>query len=320
MRLSYSLLAKFARCEYLTQQTVIERKLREPETRERLLGPTLGSLAHAVQAGVFLDGGGERRAEAEATRLGLKESAPDDWMPLCARACEMTERWARFFRPWEWNPVLHPDVDSPAVVLVDAPLYICLDPPLGVFDELVIKPDLVATHRESGRVVLWDWKWRASVPTYDGLTDTLAFDLQSAIYQWGLARLGLVVCEHGQVVGSREEPTEPAVNKDGSLSRRVIRCAWDEYAEAVRRRGLLVEDYADMRGRLEGVRFFSRATSFRPPSEVDAVWTATVVPRALRLSRAIESGTFERVMEPALCGRCGIREECLNGLVTGGNP
>jgi hypothetical protein len=220
----------------------------------------------------------------------------------------MTARFARGFESFDYRrlrPVVKVAADfgkEGTFRLVDARLEVPIN--VGIFDTLVVKADLVADDENNLRW-LYDWKWSAELTD----PDWWSYDLQSAMYQWGLAQLGIEVRGHAIVQGLIEEPTAFRVNKDGSISKRAIRNTYEEYVRACEAAGCDVDE--SMRDRL--LPFFRHSRNFRSRKEVEATWRQTVVPIAEQISRAYERDGFTRRLSKGMCGQCVLRDDCLRG-------
>lgn len=329
MNLSYSLVDHYEACQFRTKLFDFERVARS-EGAGDVLRSLIGEFAHEGQRALIL---GEDPRTAIRRKLWRCDQLPpgfsEEWPAerLLDRACGMVARWSRSvpsfdykdLRPYVYHePARSHDAGSVEVPrgcevydgghietpLVDQKLWVPLDPAIGIFKALVFKPDFVGFDAHD-HLWVYDWKW---VSTLDE-PDAFRYDLQSAMYQWGLARLGIKVVGHAIVQGLIEEPTPFRTRKDGRVSTRVIRNSYEEYVAACQRAGH--EPDPTMAERLAPT--FRHHVNFRSLREVEAIWRETVVPKALAISRSAEGAGFYRRWAKHICGRCTVRDDCQLG-------
>lgn len=109
---------------------------------------------------------------------------------------------------------------------------------------------------EDGRVWLVDHKTCRDLPR-----DDLRYsDIQSAVYTVLLQRAGVEVDGVCWNYIRKKPPAEPALLKNGQLSRAAIDTTWFWYREAIIKHGLNQKDYLDVKEKLEGKEddFFMR--------------------------------------------------------------
>lgn len=302
MRLSASLLDDWSTCQFKT-------KLRYLDYEEMPLTPAdigalyFGRLAHAgmdaylhancPQGNMLMVG----PAICAAAQRELHGRASEETIgTLVRRTMTAVVRWRDFFQPQPGRGVM-----------VNKRHILRLNPPIGVFDEFVIQPDYVY-RGEDGELTLVDWKWVNKIESEEDERDALSYDLQSAIYQYGLFCLDTPVVRISQVRGLREEPTPFRVNQDGFVSRRPVRNSYAAYVLACANAGHPPDPGLEMKL----MPFFRHPVIFRSRAEVLDIWNEVVVPRALEISRAMEHG-FTRRMSRYACLRCPFREPCWAG-------
>ncbi len=315
MKLSYSLLDHYETCQFRTKLFDFERVERVDGASDKLRS-LIGDFAHTGQKALILgqDVRTElRRAAWKIERAALPPDFVEQWPAarIVDRACGMVARFSRSVPSFDYRdlePLVY-DQDLPDgathTPLVDAKLWVPLDPPIGIFKSLVLKPDLVCTNKVTGHTWLYDWKWAGALDE----PDAFRYDLQSVIYQWGLKQLGIKVVGHAIVQGLIEEPTPFKVTKKGAISRAAVRNSWEEYERVCRDLGQPADE--TMRAKLAPM--FRHHTNFRSLKEVEAVWHETIVPKALAISRSAVSSGFPRRWAKFICTRCPVREDCSDG-------
>jgi hypothetical protein len=305
MRLSYSLLRRYQECEFLAKVERIDHvtlplESEHPLSRWRRYA---GIAAHAGQRALLL-GCDAAEAVSEAVSI-VPESCLVGWTraTLHQHVLSLVHAWWTDTPGVRWSTMTPLAHDGTA--LLDERLVVKLPAPIGLFEELVIVPDAVLVDAQ-GRPWLYDWKWVAQL----GDPDAQAWDLQSALYQWGLHLLGYDLRGHAIVQGLLDPAPAFQVTKAGRVSTRPSRNTWEDYARACAAAGHEPEER--MRGRLG--RRFVHHVNFRPMSRVRGIWEDTITPLAQRLSDAIEGKVpFIRRLSWG-CQRCPVRQECLDGM------
>jgi hypothetical protein len=172
-------------------------------------------------------------------------------------------------------------------------------------------PDFVAEDLRDGGVWVHDWKVRERFVS----SDDENFDVQLPTYQHGLLQQKPYIPTVGAIKWQfrSELPREPSVNKNGSMSRQQIISDWETYQAALIRNKLKPVDYeAEMRPKLDGVRFFQMDRLYRNDFQVQQTWNEIVLPMTRTY---LAAKRFHRVMSTYTCRDCKVREICLAELV-----
>jgi RecB family exonuclease len=174
---------------------------------------------------------------------------------------------------------------------------------IGFIDKIAVDP-------QKRRWVM-DHKFVKSIPTAD---DRFS-ELQLLLYVWAYGmqnpkqKLDGVCWDYGKA----KAPTMPEVLKSGALSQRKnLDCDVYTYRQAIRKNGLVEQDYTDMLSLLEGKEdtFFERV--FLPTPNTDMI--VEVVNDFLQTTAEIqakrEDGRCVRSMSPFNCATCDFRPLC----------
>lgn len=207
------------------------------------------------------------------------------------------------------------NADEYEVVALDGvPLIeFSLDVPIEGFDSFGGTVDIVLREKATGAQWLVDYK---SKKTFDG-EDADRHNLQFATYQQLLALKGV------DVVGSKmfeiltEEPKEPKVNKDGTVSRAACNTTWEIYKSVVERHGGNPTDYADVEAKLKDKVFFKFVDTYRSPEHVKAVYENIIVPAAREMAA---EPTPIPVMNKFVCKSCSFEQLCMAQLHPDADP
>lgn len=170
--------------------------------------------------------------------------------------------------------------------------------------------DKVAVDQQKRRWIM-DHKFVKSIPNAD---DRFS-ELQLLLYVWAYGmqnpkkKIDGVCWDYGKA----KAPTTPEVLKNGSLSKRKnLDCDPYTYRQAIRKNGLVEQDYDDMLALLKGKEdtFFERV--FLPTPNTDM--TVAVVNDFLQTTAEIQAkrddGRCTRNMSPFNCATCDFRPLC----------
>jgi len=160
---------------------------------------------------------------------------------------------------------------------------------------------------------LWLMEHKFPQRSFRGPED-LELDGQIGVYQYAAHRLGYKVVGtiYNQLLARL--PAEPAVNKDGTLSKAKVYTDWQTYSAAVTRKGLNIADYADMQFKLAEFEFFRRDHIYRPGIEI-RLFTRDMERRIWDMRGAQRH--IYRSESYLVCGRCPYRELCLESVKGG---
>ena len=169
--------------------------------------------------------------------------------------------------------------------------------------------DWVGRHKPTGQVWLVDWKVRGSFQPYEAEE----VNLQNAAYQYAIFRI-LRKSPVGTITFqiSNKPPAKPKLNKDGTMSRALIKTDWETYKAALLEAGLNPDDYLDMAEKLSTVEFFRPAKEYRTLDTVRRVWKEVVEPTAREIRRSTK--IVVRNLGHRTCNGCAYRQLCLAEL------
>ncbi len=169
--------------------------------------------------------------------------------------------------------------------------------------------DWVGRHKPTGQIWLVDWKVRGSFQPYEAEE----VNLQNAAYQYAIFRIlreppvGTITF---QISGKL--PTKPKLNKDGTMSRALIKTDWETYKAALLEAGLSPDDYLDMADKLSTVEFFRPVKEYRTLDTVRRVWREVIEPTAREIRRS--NKIVVRNLGHRTCNGCAYRQLCLAEL------
>lgn len=303
--LSYSQIATFLRCrkqwEYSYRQNIV------PSRDHTSL--TIGRLVHAGMAGYWkakalnnnepVDRGvGEAAIQEECDRniILMEGDELDLYEDLRADATEIYYRALSDFRPDEW--AVETIGGEPAVEVRFAVPLVRKVPLQGYID-------LVAVDLVDGSRWQIDWKFVSSLSEKD---DEL-FNLQNVIYQWVMHRIGHPVLGSLTFRHLNKPSTKPRVNQNGTISRALIRCSWEDYARFCESKGQDPEDYREeMEPKLAGIQWSMETREYRNPEMLRTLWEKEVRGTAHEILKL--QTRYPRNISPMTCKMCQYQSLC----------
>lgn len=306
---SQSAINCFNKCKFLFQTLYVQGI--ESALKNRHL--TLGTLIHAgiaehLREGVitksdFLDVIEKQYPPLSAEEFSLVEEYRQMALELVPEAEQITDRAIKFLgRGWE-------TVTLDGEPLIERELEVEL--PNGMRFRFVV--DWVARERSSGAIWLFDHKTRVNIQP----DESEDYNMQMAIYQYLLRSFGI------ETVGSicfqirSRLPSEPNLNKNGTMSRTEIASDWETYQQALVKNGLNPLDYADMQVKLQNKEFFRLSRSYRSADMLQRIWDKVVIPTLVDMKNFAayhittqNQHEAPRNIHSTNCKLCSIREYC----------
>lgn len=264
----------------------------------------LGSMIHAGIAAEILHQSPEEAIQA-LVRENQEKALSEEWAEMIyltgEQALDITNRaidWLEI-REGRWETI---ELEGQPLVelALEMPLWDLRASYKGVID-------WVARDTETGKIHLIDFKTRGRF----NRPDAEETNLQLMSYMFMLTHYGVNVDTASIIQILTKLPSQPKLNKDGSMSRQKITTDWSTYRAALVDAGLDPADYEDMREKLDG-EFFDLIPLYFSHEEVFAAWHEIIRP-AIR-SILVESNMWLRSMSTWNCKYCAYREPCLASL------
>lgn len=317
MNLSYSLIRSWQTCQFRTKLSYLDR-VEEPPRINTDLGHLIHKGCEVASYGALLEPamrGLAPKFEQYWLDQGIDGTARTD---LCV---DTVARWLEWAKVGTKFYVLDDPRDSTRYA-TECRFEFPLDPPIGIFNKVVIKPDAL-TKRKFGDI------WVSTIHDYKITTNDKKMnqptvvdqDIQLPLYSWVLHHLGeeyYAGCFH---YIKPAWPEFPALAKRGTrLSRKPIKTDWPTYRRAIVEAGFNPKDYADVEKRLvdqERNPFFAEYITHFGWPYVRGLWENVITPIALEMSDAFEGRRrFARTWDQFPCSNwCSHREQCYLGLL-----
>lgn len=170
--------------------------------------------------------------------------------------------------------------------------------------------DWAAANVETGQAWVFEFKVRSSMPA----ASSLEFSLQHAAYQYALQRALTKVRLSGSMEFCTRSmlPKQPAVNKDGTVSRADCMTDWETYRAALVENGQDPNDYLDMKAKLDAKGWYALLPSYRPPELCNNVWREVIVRAAKSMTG--KRPRIVRSLDAYNCNGCQFSDPCTEEL------
>lgn len=299
---SVSQLQTFLSCKRKWQYNYIENL--KPRVERSYL--TIGKLCHkgmqtAMQAKWYAEtqvyNGGDYDADAEYSNwLGqalaaiksewneymeevplLPEEVPDmEQMLHDAESifCQAFEE----FEPWKYEVVTLCDKGKPIPAL-ELHFRVPCPPTKGLHGYI----DAILRDKETGFVWCTDYKFRKSLsPDEDE-----AFNIQNAVYAYACKKMGVEITGTMTWQHVNTPAADPAILKDGRISRSKIKTTWEHYEQFCREHGQDPQDYyLEMEEKLRDIEWYRATLEYRNPETIDRIWKECVISVAKQVKAA----------------------------------
>lgn len=296
---SVSQLQTFLSCKRKWQYNYIENL--KPRVERSYL--TIGKLCHKGMQVAMQNLWKDQRAGLDTTRDGglfnswLKkaiEAMQKEYDEYCLETPHLEEEVPEFeqlwtdaeavftqafeeFEPWKYEVVTLYDKGKPIPALELHFRVPC--PPMKGLHGYV---DAILRDKETGFTWCTDYKFRKSLaPDEDE-----SFNIQNAVYSYACAKMGIDITGTMTWQHLNTPAADPAILKDGSISRAKIKTTWDHYAKFCEEHGQDPMDYYnDMVSKLEDIEWVHATYEYRNNETIDRIWKQCVIPPAKEIAR-----------------------------------
>lgn len=166
--------------------------------------------------------------------------------------------------------------------------------------------DAILREKQTGFVWCTDYKFRKSLS--DDTEE--AYNIQNAVYSHACTKMGVKITGTMTWQHCNTPASDPAINKNGTISRAKIKTTWPHYAEFCRANGVDPEPYREeMEPKLADIEWFRATYEYRNPDTVKRIWKDIVSQAAwaVKKSRNMDN---RRLMYPWNCKMCQYQSLC----------
>lgn len=207
------------------------------------------------------------------------------------------------FEPWKYEVITLCDKGKPIPALELHFRVPCL-PTKGLHGYI----DAILRDRETGFTWCVDYKFRKSLsPDEDE-----AFNIQNAVYAYACQKMGVDITGTMTWQYINTPVADPAVLKDGKISRSKIRTTWEHYAQFCADHGQDPEDYyLEMEEKLRDIEWCRSTLEYRNEETIEQIWKECVVPAAKQVKSAHGKKAVNfRSLYPWNCKMCQYQSLC----------
>ncbi len=169
--------------------------------------------------------------------------------------------------------------------------------------------DAILKDKETGFVWSTDYKFRKSLSP----DDEEAYNVQNAVYVHACRMLGVEITGTMTWQHVNTPASDPAINKDGTVSTAKIKTTWEHYKQFLIEHGKdpSISIYAAMEEKLSGIEWFRPTYEYRNNETVENIWSQCVLPAASAVKKAHNKNANNyRSLYPWNCKMCQYQSIC----------
>lgn len=234
----------------------------------------------------------------------LAEEIPDQEQILTDAVSVFTQAFNEF-EPWKYE-VLTLYKDGKPIPTLELHFLVPCSGSKGLHGYI----DAILKEKKTGFVWCTDYKFRKSLS--DDAEE--AYNVQNAVYTHACDKMGIPITGTMTWQHCNTPAADPAVNKNGTISRAKIKTTWEHYANFCSELGQDPEAYREeMEPKLADIEWFRATYEYRNPDTVTRIWNEVVVPASWAVKRAYK-GNNKRSMYPWNCKMCQYQSLCQGEL------
>ena len=232
----------------------------------------------------------------------LNEELPDFEQLLVDAKSVFTQAYYEF-EPWKYEVVTLCKKGKPIPAL-ELHFRVPCPPTRGLHGFI----DAILKDKETGFTWCVDYKFRKSLSP----DEEEAFNIQNAVYAYACNKMGVDITGTMTWQHINTPTANPAILKDGRISRAKIKTTWDKYSAFCVEHGEDPNDYAEeMQNKLADIEWFRATLEYRNEDTIDRIWRDCVVPAVKQIKQAhSKSVNNYRSMYPWNCKMCQYQSLC----------
>ena len=168
--------------------------------------------------------------------------------------------------------------------------------------------DAILKDKETGFTWCVDYKFRKSLsPDEDE-----AYNIQNAVYAYACQKMGVDITGTMTWQHLNTPAADPAILKDGRISRAKIKTTWDHYEKFCIDHGQDPQDYfLEMEEKLRDIEWYRATLEYRNPETIDRIWKECVrtVAGQVKTAHGKKANNF-RSLYPWNCKMCQYQSLC----------
>lgn len=168
--------------------------------------------------------------------------------------------------------------------------------------------DAILKDKETGFLWCTDYKFRKSLSP----DEEEAYNIQNAVYSWACHKMEIPITGTMTWQHVNTPAADPAILKDGRISRAKIKTTWSHYEQFCRDHGQDPQDYyIEMEEKLRDIEWFRPTYEYRNMPTIKKIWNDCVLPAARAVAKARNTKVKKyRSMYPWVCKMCQFQSLC----------
>jgi len=232
----------------------------------------------------------------------LDEELPD-FQQLNLDAKSVFTQAFKEFEPWKYE-VLTVYKDGKPLPALELHFKVPCPPTKGLHGYI----DAILRDKETGFLWCTDYKFRKALsPDEDE-----AFNVQNAVYSYACSKMGINITGTMTWQHVNTPASDPAILKDGKISRAKIKTTWEHYANFCEANGQDPQDYyLEMEEKLRDIEWCRPTLEYRNPETVERIWKECILPAARGVKSAHSKNAANyRSLYPWNCKMCQYQSLC----------
>lgn len=211
------------------------------------------------------------------------------------------------FEPWKYEVVTLCDKGKPIPAL-ELHFRVPCVPTKGLHGYI----DAILKDKETGFTWCTDYKFRKSLSP----DEEEAYNIQNAVYTYACRKMGVDITGTMTWQHVNTPAADPAILKDGKISRAKIKTTWSHYEEFCYHHGQDPQDYyLEMEEKLRDIEWYRATLEYRNDETIDRIWNECVVPaaKAIKAAHGKKANNY-RSLYPWNCKMCQFQSLCQGEL------
>lgn len=232
----------------------------------------------------------------------LPEEMPD-MEQLLRDAVSVFEQAFKEFEPWKYE-VYTLQKDGQPIPALELHFVVPCAGTKGLHGYI----DAILKDKETGFLWCTDYKFRKSLSPDEEET----YNIQNAVYSWACHKMEIPITGTMTWQHVNTPAADPAILKDGRISRAKIKTTWSHYERFCRDHGQDPQDYyLEMEEKLRDIEWFRATYEYRNYPTIKKIWNDCVLPAARAVAKARSAKVKKyRSMYPWNCKMCQFQSLC----------
>lgn len=206
------------------------------------------------------------------------------------------------FKPWKYE-VLTLYKDKKPIPALELHFAVPCPPSKGLHGYI----DAILKDKETGFTWCTDYKFRKTLSP----DDDESFNIQNAVYTYACDKMGIEITGTMTWQHINTPAADPAILKDGSISKSRIKTTWDHYKKFCEDHGQDPACYTEMIEKLADIEWFRSTYEYRNEKTIKNMWNECIIPatKGIRSAYGARPNLY-RSIYPWNCKMCQYQSLC----------